>query len=100
MQLCAGVVDCLVGPLLFAPTQRALLAAIIIGIICAVMGAFVVIQNLAFIGDALAHAAFPGVVIAAPRRTITMTARVNRIRRRSSGIFTVLRNAETIDQWS
>jgi ABC-type Mn2+/Zn2+ transport system permease subunit len=65
MQLCSGVVDCLVGPLLFAPTQRALLAAIIIGIICAVMGAFVVIQNLAFIGDALAHAAFPGVVIAA-----------------------------------
>ncbi|HZG67506.1 MAG TPA: metal ABC transporter permease [Herpetosiphonaceae bacterium] len=65
MQLCSGVVDCLVGPLMFAPTQRALLAAIIIGIICAVMGAFVVIQNLAFIGDALAHAAFPGVVIAA-----------------------------------
>ena len=38
----------------------------------------------------------PGVVIAAPRRTITMTARVNRIRRRSSGILTVFRNAETI----
>ena len=64
MQLCSGIVDCLLGPLLFAPTQRALLAAIIIGVICAVMGAFVVIQNLAFIGDALAHAAFPGVVIA------------------------------------
>lgn len=64
MGLCSGIVDCLAGPLLFAPTQRALLAAIIIGVICAVMGAFVVIQNLAFIGDALAHAAFPGVVIA------------------------------------
>jgi hypothetical protein len=38
----------------------------------------------------------PGVVIAAPKRTITMTASVNRIRRRSSGILTVFRNAETI----
>src|SRR6476620_9562532 len=40
----------------------------------------------------------PGVVIAAPRRTMTTMARVNRIRRRSSGILTVLRNAETIAQ--
>ena len=38
----------------------------------------------------------PGVVIAAPRRTITITASVNRMRRRSSGILTVFRNAETI----
>ena len=38
----------------------------------------------------------PGVVIAAPRRTITMTASVNRIRRRSSGILTVFKKAETI----
>ena len=64
MELCRDVADCLLGPLLFAPTQRALLAAIIIGVICAAIGAFVVLQNLAFIGDALAHAAFPGVVIA------------------------------------
>src|SRR5436190_15731373 len=38
----------------------------------------------------------PGVVIAAPRRTMTMTASVNRIRRRNSGILTEFRNAETI----
>ena len=38
----------------------------------------------------------PGVVTAAPRRTMTMIASVNKIRRRSSGILTVLRNAETI----
>src|SRR5215212_4467477 len=35
--------------------------------------------------------------MAAPRRTITMIARVNRMRRRSSGILTVFKNAETID---
>jgi len=44
--------------------QRGLIAAILIAIVCAVIGAFVVLQELAFIGDALAHASFPGVVIA------------------------------------
>ncbi len=38
----------------------------------------------------------PGVLMAAPRRTMTITARVNRILRRSSGILTLLRKAETI----
>jgi hypothetical protein len=36
------------------------------------------------------------VVIAAPNRSITMTASVNKIRRRSSGILTVFKKAETI----
>jgi ABC-type Mn2+/Zn2+ transport system permease subunit len=44
--------------------QRGLAAAVLIAIVCAVIGAFVVLQELAFIGDALAHASFPGVVIA------------------------------------
>jgi ABC-type Mn2+/Zn2+ transport system permease subunit len=44
--------------------QRGLAAALMIAIVCAVIGAFVVMQELAFIGDALAHASFPGVVIA------------------------------------
>src|ERR1041384_7439767 len=38
----------------------------------------------------------PGVVIAAPNRTTTTIASVNRIRRRSSGILSVLTKAETI----
>ncbi|GAA5530501.1 metal ABC transporter permease [Herpetosiphon gulosus] len=61
---CTDFWNCLVVPLQFAPTQRALLAAILIGILCSVVGAFVVLQDLSFIGDALAHASFPGVVIA------------------------------------
>jgi manganese/iron transport system permease protein len=64
MYLCSGLTDCIFGPLQLAAAQRGLIAAIAISIICAVMGAFVVFQDLAFIGDALAHAAFPGVVIA------------------------------------
>jgi manganese/iron transport system permease protein len=44
--------------------QRALVAALLVGIVCAVMGTFVVLKGLAFIGDAVSHAAFPGLVIA------------------------------------
>ena len=40
----------------------------------------------------------PGVVMAAPSRTMTTTASVNRIRRRSSGILSVLTKAETISE--
>ncbi len=56
--------NCLTTPLSFGFMQRGLIAAILIAIVCAVIGAFVVLQELAFIGDALAHASFPGVVIA------------------------------------
>ena len=61
---CTDFWNCILVPLQFGPTQRALIAAILIGVLCATIGAFVVLQNLSFIGDALAHASFPGVVIA------------------------------------
>lgn len=44
--------------------QRALLATIVVGIVAAVVGTFVVHKGLAFIGDALAHASFAGVATA------------------------------------
>jgi manganese/iron transport system permease protein len=43
---------------------RSLLALIMISIVCAVMGSFVVVKGMAFIGDALAHASFGGVAAA------------------------------------
>jgi ABC-type Mn2+/Zn2+ transport system permease subunit len=51
-------------PMAYAFMQRGLVAAVIVGIVCAVMGAFVVLKGIAFIGDAVSHASFPGVVIA------------------------------------
>ena len=45
-------------------SQRGLVATLLIGVVCAVMGTFVVLKGLAFIGDAVSHAAFPGLVIA------------------------------------
>ncbi len=61
---CSNLWECVTVPLQFSFMQRGLLAAVIIGIVCAFVGAFVVLQDLAFIGDALAHASFPGAVIA------------------------------------
>ena len=54
----------LLEPLQYAFVQRALLAAVLVAVVCASVGVFVVLRGLAFLGDAIAHAAFPGVVIA------------------------------------
>ncbi len=44
--------------------QHAFIAIVLVGIICGVTGVFVTLRGLAFLGDALSHAIFPGVVIA------------------------------------
>jgi manganese/iron transport system permease protein len=54
----------LLEPLQFAFMQRALIGSVLVGIVCAVVGVLVVLRGLAFLGDAVAHAAFPGIVIA------------------------------------
>ena len=51
-------------PLQYAFMQRALVGSLLVGIVCAVVGVLVVLRGLAFLGDAVAHAAFPGIVIA------------------------------------
>jgi ABC-type Mn2+/Zn2+ transport system permease subunit len=43
---------------------RALGASLIVGIVCPVLGTYVVLRGMAFFGDALAHIILPGVVIA------------------------------------
>lgn len=42
---------------------RGLTAAVLTGIVCAVIGVYVVVRGLAFFGDALAHSILPGVAI-------------------------------------
>jgi manganese/iron transport system permease protein len=44
--------------------QNAALAAVLIGVTCAVLGVYVVQRRMAFIGDAMAHTTLPGLVIA------------------------------------
>jgi manganese/iron transport system permease protein len=51
------------APLQYAFMVRGLLAAVMVGIVCAVVGTYVVLRGMAFFGDALAHAILPGVAI-------------------------------------
>ena len=50
-------------PLQYAFMQRGVAAALLVGIVCAVVGAFIVLRGMAFFGDALAHAILPGVAV-------------------------------------
>lgn len=43
---------------------RALAASSMVGVMCGVLGCFIVLRNMAMIGDALSHAILPGVVLA------------------------------------
>ncbi|MFN7120287.1 MAG: metal ABC transporter permease, partial [Saprospiraceae bacterium] len=43
---------------------RALIASMLVGVMCGVLGCFIVLRNMSLIGDALAHAILPGVVFA------------------------------------
>ena len=43
---------------------RALIASVLVGLICGTLGCFIVLRNMALIGDALSHAILPGVVFA------------------------------------
>jgi manganese/iron transport system permease protein len=56
--------DWLTDPLALELFQRALIEAVLTGATCGAIGAYVVLRRLAFIGDALSHAVFPGVVLA------------------------------------
>lgn len=43
---------------------RALIASSLVGVMCGVLGCFIVLRNMSLVGDALAHAILPGVVFA------------------------------------
>jgi ABC-type Mn2+/Zn2+ transport system permease subunit len=51
-------------PLGYGFMWRGLLASIMVGILCSTVGTYVILQGMAFFGDALAHTILPGVVIA------------------------------------
>jgi ABC-type Mn2+/Zn2+ transport system permease subunit len=43
---------------------RALIAGILVSVSCGIVGTFIVLRGLAFIGDALAHGVLPGIAVA------------------------------------
>ncbi len=44
--------------------MRALAASSMVGVMCGILGCFIVLRNMALVGDALSHAILPGVVVA------------------------------------
>jgi manganese/iron transport system permease protein len=56
--------ELLTQPLQYPFMVRGLLASLMVGTLCAVVGTYVVLRGMAFFGDALAHAILPGIAIA------------------------------------
>ena len=56
--------DILLEPLQYDFIVRALVAAVIVGVVCSVLGVYIVLRGMAFLGDAMAHTILPGVVAA------------------------------------
>ncbi|MFP4331128.1 MAG: metal ABC transporter permease [Spirochaetaceae bacterium] len=58
------MIELLLEPLAYGFVVRGLLAGMLAALSCALLSAFVVWRGMAFVGDALAHAILPGIVIA------------------------------------
>jgi ABC-type Mn2+/Zn2+ transport system permease subunit len=58
------VIGWLTEPFTLGFMQKALVASVIVGVVCAVLGCYIVLRSMAFLGDALAHAILPGVAVA------------------------------------
>ncbi len=58
------MLDFITTPLTYGFMQRGLLAALLVGVICAIIGCYIVLRSMAFLGDAMAHAILPGVAVA------------------------------------
>jgi len=54
----------LLEPLQYSFIVRALLAAGVVGIVGSILGVYIVLRGMAFLGDAMAHTILPGVVVA------------------------------------
>ncbi len=53
----------LLTPLQYEFMQRGMIAAVLVGIVCAVVGTYVVLRGMAFFGDAVAHTILPGIAL-------------------------------------
>ncbi|XWK90381.1 MAG: metal ABC transporter permease [Phormidium sp.] len=58
------MLEALIEPLQYSFMQRSLIIAILVGLICAVVGSYLMVQRLALLGDAISHSVLPGLAIA------------------------------------
>lgn len=58
-----GWLEFLIEPMQFPFMVRGILAAVLVGVVCGVVGCFVVLRGMAFFGDAISHSILPGLAI-------------------------------------
>lgn len=58
------LLEALLEPLQYDFMRLALLVGLLVGIICPVVGAYLIVQRIALLGDVIAHAVLPGLAIA------------------------------------
>ena len=58
------ITEALAGPFQYSFMLRALIVSALVGIMCPVLGVFVVTRGLGFMGDAISHSMLPGMVAA------------------------------------
>jgi len=56
-------INILLEPLQYSFMQRAIIELILIGSLTSIIGVFLVLRNLAFLGEALSHGVFPGIIL-------------------------------------
>ena len=58
------MIDYTLGPFQYGFMVRALIVSVLVGVMCPILGAYVITRGRAFMGDALAHSVLPGMVVA------------------------------------
>ena len=58
------MIDYIVEPFQYGFMVRALIVSVLVGVMCPVLGAYVITRGRAFMGDALAHSVLPAMVVA------------------------------------
>ncbi|MDV2995595.1 MAG: Manganese transport system membrane protein MntB [Chroococcidiopsis sp. SAG 2025] len=58
------MLEALIESLQYGFMQRSLVVAILVGLLCAVVGSYLMVQRLALLGDAISHSVLPGLAIA------------------------------------
>ena len=56
------ITEALVDPFQYSFMVRALIVSVLVGVMCPLLGVYVVTRGLSFMGDALAHSVLPGMV--------------------------------------
>lgn len=55
--------DCLLDPFNYGFRRQALISGVLIGVLCPVVGTFLIVQQMALLGGVVAHAVLPGLAI-------------------------------------